>query len=120
MIPRTEIIAISKSSNVEEIRKNVFKYRHSKYPVYDSDLDSIIGILHVRDLYSSPSISDWKLHIREPLIVPAQIDLNELIVQMRQRNTQFAIVVDEYGGTDGIVTLQDVIDEIFGTSVRPK
>ena len=114
MIPRTEIIAISKSSNVEEIRKNVFKYRHSKYPVYDSDLDSIIGILHVRDLYSSPSISDWKLHIREPLIVPAQIDLNELIVQMRQRNTQFAIVVDEYGGTDGIVTLQDVIDEIFG------
>ena len=68
----------------------------------------------MRDLYSSPSISDWKLHIREPLIVPAQIDLNELIVQMRQRNTQFAIVVDEYGRTAGLLTIEDVLEQIVG------
>ena len=114
MIPRTEMIAISRHSSLDDIQSLIFKYRHSRYPVFENDLDNIVGVLHVRDLYASPSIDDWKLNIRESLIVPAQIDLNELIVQMRQRNTQFAIVVDEYGGTDGIVTLQDVIDEIFG------
>jgi CBS domain containing-hemolysin-like protein len=114
LIPRTEMIAISKDDNLDSIRSIAFKFRHSRYPVFDEDLDSIVGVLHVGDLYHSPSVDDWKLLLREPLMIPAQIDLNELIVQMRQRHTQFAIVVDEYGGTDGLVTLQDVIDEIFG------
>ncbi|MXZ62164.1 MAG: HlyC/CorC family transporter [Chloroflexi bacterium] len=114
MVPRTEVIAIDADLSTDEAIAFAKERRHSRYPVYRNDLDDVIGMLHARDLLLAESDMPLSSLLREPLIVPAQIDVQELLRLMRVRRTQFAIVVDEYGGTDGIVTLENVLEEIVG------
>ena len=114
MTPRTEVIAIPADMPVAEATAFAKEHRHSRYPVYRDDLDHVIGVLHARDLLLVDGDASLDSLIREPLMVPAQLDVQELLRLMRVRRTQTAIAVDEYGGTDGIVTLENVLEEIVG------
>ena len=114
MIPRTEVIAIDADTSTDDAIAFAKAGRHSRYPVYRKDLDDVIGILHARDLLLAETEMPLVSLLRDPLIVPAQVDVQELLRLMRVGRTQFAIVLDEYGGTDGIVTLENVLEEIVG------
>ena len=114
MTPRPEVIAITADTTTEEAIAFAKLHRHSRYPVYRDDLDNVIGVLHTRDLLFADPDAALLLLLRDPLAVPAQINVQELLRLMRVRRTQIAIVVDEYGGTDGIVTLENVLEEIVG------
>ena len=114
MTPRPEVTAITAGSTTDEAIAFAKQHRHSRYPVYRDDLDNVIGVLHARDLLLADPDTPLRSLLREPLAVPGQINVQELLRLMRVRRTQFAIVVDEYGGTDGIVTLENVLEEIVG------
>ena len=114
MTPRAEVIAIDASASTAEAIAFAKERRHSRYPVYRDGLDHVIGVLHARDLLLADGKAPLTSLLREPLVAPAQAHLQELLRLMRARRTQFAIVVDEYGGVDGIVTLEDVLEEIVG------
>jgi CBS domain containing-hemolysin-like protein len=114
MTPRPEVIAITADASTSEAIAFAKQHRHSRYPVYRDDLDNVIGVLHARDLLLAESETPLASLLRDPLVVPAQTDVQELLRLMRVRRTQFAIVVDEYGGTDGIITLENVLEEIVG------
>jgi len=114
MTPRPEVTAIAADATTAEAVAFAKLHRHSRYPVYLDGLDSVIGVLHARDLLFAAPDTPMRLLMRDPLAVPGQINVQELLRLMRLRRTQIAIVVDEYGGTDGIVTLEDVLEEIVG------
>ncbi len=114
MAPRPEVIAIPADMPVAEATAFAKEHRHSRYPVFRDDLDNVIGVLHARDLLLVEGDASLDSLVREPLMVPAQLSVQELLQLMRVRRTQFAIAVDEYGGTDGIVTLENVLEEIVG------
>ncbi len=114
MTPRPEVIAIPAGTPVAEATAFAKEHRHSRYPVYRDDLDNVIGVLHARDLLLVEGDASLDSLTREPLMVPAQMSVQELLRLMRVRRTQIAIAVDEYGGTDGIVTLENVLEEIVG------
>jgi CBS domain containing-hemolysin-like protein len=114
MLPRTELLALPVDTTIEEALRFVATSHHSRYPVYGDGIDDVIGVLHVRDLVAAEGVATIKGLLRQPLIVPAQASVNDLLREMRERKTHFAIVVDEYGGTDGIIALEDVLEEIVG------
>ena len=114
MTPRPEVSAIPAGMPIAEAVAFAREERHSRYPVYRDDLDHVVGVLHARDMLFADEDTPLASLIREPLLAPAQMDLQELLRLMRVRRTQFAVAVDEYGGTDGIVTLEDVLEEIVG------
>ena len=114
MIPRPEVIAIPAETSTQDAIAFAKEQRHSRYPVYRDNLDTVIGVLHTRDLLFAEPDTTLESLLREPLMVPAQMSVQELLRQMRVRRRQFAIAVDEYGGTDGIVTLENVLEEIVG------
>ena len=114
MTPRPEVIAIPAETPVAEATAFAKEHRHSRYPVYRDDLDNVIGVLHARDLLLVEDDATLDELTRDPLMVPAQMSVQELLRLMRVRRTQIAIAVDEYGGTDGIVTLENVFEEIVG------
>lgn len=114
MTPRPEVIAIESGTSMGNAIVFAKERRHSRYPVYRDDLDHIVGVLHARDLLLTEDDTPLDELIRDPLVVPAQMSVQSLLRQMRVRRTQFAIAVDEYGGTDGIVTLENVLEEIVG------
>ena len=114
MVPRTEVIAIRARSTAAEARAIVREHHFSRYPVYDGDLDHVVGVVHARDLLSAGDEATIDALARQPFHVPAQTSVHDLLTQMRRRRTHFAIAVDEYGGTDGIVTLENVLEEIVG------
>ncbi len=114
MVPRTEVIGIAAGMSLIEARQMVHEHRYSRYPVYRDSLDDVIGVLHVKDLMAAEEGMPLDRIVRQPLMVPTQVGVNELLRLMRARRVQFGIAVDEYGGTDGIVTLEDVLEEIVG------
>ena len=114
MTPRPEVTAIAADATTAEAIAFAKLHRHSRYPVYLDDLDTVIGVLHARDLLFAGPDTPMRSLMRDPLAVPGQINVQELLRLMRLRRTQIAIVVDEYGGTDGIVTLENVLEEIVG------
>lgn len=117
MVPRTDMVCIPKDMPMEELNKLAATSQYTRYPVYEDDIDHIIGLIHVKDLYSL-SIKDEVCPIskilREVLLVPETITMDNLVLEFKKRKGQMAIVVDEFGGTSGLVTLEDVIEEIFG------
>lgn len=117
MIPRTDMICIPIDMPLEELNKLAAENQYTRYPVYEDDIDHIIGLVHVKDLYSL-SIKDEVCPIskilRDVLLVPETITMDNLVLEFKKRKGQMAIVVDEFGGTSGLVTLEDVIEEIFG------
>lgn len=117
MIPRIEMAALELTDNYEENIKNILRIRHSFIPVYEDSLDNIIGILHVKDLlsflYDKKEIDIKKL-LRPAYFVPETKPISEILTEMQQRIERIAIVADEYGGTEGMITLDDILSEIVG------
>ncbi|MGE0228547.1 MAG: hemolysin family protein [Dehalococcoidia bacterium] len=114
MIPRTELVALHIDMSTEQATAIVAEHHHSRYPVYRKDLDDILGVLHVRDLLLAEPSQTLQPLLREALVVPSGVGVDRLLGEMRSRRNHFAIAVDEFGGTDGIVTLEDVLESIVG------
>ena len=118
MTPRTDIDGIEYTDELSEIRALIDEHGHSRMPVYEENLDHILGILYVKDLvpYLGADPSGFRLRplLREPKFVPETKPVNELLQDFQRSEVHMAIVVDEYGGTAGIVTIEDVLEEIVG------
>ncbi len=118
MTHRSNMVAIPSDYTLEEITALVNREMYTRYPVYEENMDNIIGILHAKDLlaYMGKENASFQLSdiIRKPYFVLESKRTDELFIQMQKNNILFAIVVDEYGGTDGIVTMEDLIEEIVG------
>jgi CBS domain containing-hemolysin-like protein len=118
MIPRTEMIAIGSDATIEEILDLIIKYGHTRMPLYAESVDNILGILNVKDLikfWSKPvTENDILSTLRKPYYIPETKKTQLLLHELKQRKHHMAIVIDEYGGTSGLVTLEDLIEEIVG------
>lgn len=116
MKPRTDVCAISKDENYEKVLSIILDNGFSRIPVYNESIDNIIGILYAKDLLAhlNEKKFKWQSLLREAFFVPENKKLDDLLVEFREKKNHLAIVVDEYGGTSGIVTLEDVIEEIVG------
>src|SRR5256714_13867860 len=119
MVPKPEVVALAVSMPSEEALRAVLESPYTRYPVYRETLDDVVGILHVRDLFSAMverSIEQVQLEelLRPAHIVPETKDLASLLQEFRRTSTHFAIVVDEYGAMAGILTLEDLLEEIVG------
>lgn len=113
--PRADIVAISKDISETELKDLLKNTGFSRFPVIKETLDDVIGILDVRDLIRiGVSPSHFKKITTEPFFIPPSIRILDLMIEMRDRGLHMAIVVDEYGGVDGLVTLDDIIEEIIG------
>jgi CBS domain containing-hemolysin-like protein len=124
MIPRTEIIGVEADASLDEIIHLVTQSTFTKLPVYEDDLDQILGILHVKDLLGvlarhEDEQFDPRTLLREPLYVPETLPVDELLHKFRQQRQHIAIVMDEYGGTAGLITLEDLLEEIVGEVSDP-
>ena len=119
MVPRPQMVAVSVSLPPAEVLATVVDSPFTRYPVYQEDLDHVVGVLHVRDLFSAVharGVEDVALAeiLRPPYVVPETKDLAALLADFRRTKQHMAIVVDEYGATQGIVTLEDLLEEIVG------
>jgi len=119
MIPRTEVVAVEADMPLEEVTKLVTENPYTKLPVYEENLDQILGILHVKDLLrlitqKGEHNGTARSLVRETLYVPETLSVNHLLHQFRDNSQHIAIVLDEYGGTAGLVTLEDLLEEIVG------
>lgn len=120
MTHRRDMVSVEVNDKIEDIINEAVISGHSRIPVYKEDVDNIIGVLYVKDLlrYVGKELpADFSLEktVRKALFVPRTKDLRSLFIQMTKEKTQIAIVVDEYGGTEGIVTLEDLIEDILGS-----
>ena len=112
MIPRTEIIAVKKNTSVDQLLKTFTQSGFSRIPVYNKNIDEIIGVVHAKDLFEKPArIQDI---LKEILFVPETKFAYKLLKEFRQKNISIAIVLDEYGGTAGLITLEDLLEELVG------
>jgi putative hemolysin len=119
MVPRPEVVAISIDLPPEEALKVTLEAPYTRYPAYRESLDNVLGILHVRDLFQAVhdrglAAVDIESLLRPPYMVPETKDLAALLAEFRRANQHMAIVLDEYGQTEGIVTLEDLLEEIVG------
>ena len=118
MVPRVSLIGLRGDEPVSELRRIARKTGHSRFPVYDESLDDILGIVHVKDWFAVPAEQRAGTTVREiarpPLIVPETRPLQRLLTDLQRAGRGLAVVADEYGGTAGIVTVEDLLEEIFG------
>jgi gliding motility-associated protein GldE len=116
MKPRIDIFAISDELPFKEMLSKIIENGFSRNPVYHESIDEVIGVLYARDLLPHITKSDfnWQTLIRAPFFVPENKKLDDLLAEFQEKKNHLAVVVDEYGGTSGIVTLEDVIEEIVG------
>lgn len=124
MIPRTEIIAIEADAHLEEIITLATTSTYTKLPVYEDSLDQILGVVHVKDLLLAIQSADRQDRVarelsRETIFVPETVTVSALLQQFRDNRQHIAIVLDEYGGTAGLVTLEDLLEEIVGKVSDP-
>lgn len=112
IVPRTEIVACDKTATVEELRSRFIETGLSKILVFNENIDDIIGYIHSSEMFKNPE--DWTQSIRSVSIVPETMAANKLMKLLMQDKKSLAVVVDEFGGTSGIVTLEDLVEEIFG------
>ncbi len=117
MLPRTEIVGVEAESSFDEILEILRSARHSRFPVYKENLDNIVGVIHSKDILSwigKEDVFSLKEICRKPHFVPESNRIAVLLQSFRKRKEHLAIVVDEYGGVEGLVTLEDVVEEIVG------
>ena len=117
MTPRVDVFAINVEDDIDEILKNEEIYTHSRIPVYEDTIDNIIGILPIKALLKA-ELKEEKINIRslcyKPLFVPRNHQVLDLLHEFKQAKIHIAIIVDEYGGTEGIITMEDILEEIVG------
>ena len=116
MRPRIDIFALSDDMKFPEVLDEIKKYGYSRIPVFSENMDNVLGVLYVKDLlpYIDRKSFNWTSLIREPYFVPENKKLDDLLLEFQDKKNHLAVVVDEYGGTSGIVTLEDIIEEIVG------
>lgn len=118
MIPRTSIAAVSKDCSLAQVLNTIIASGHSRIPVYRENVDHIMGILNAKDLLPLWLAGNQELNLaeisREPFFVPETKQIKELLNELRNKKSHLAVIVDEYGGTSGIVTIEDIIEEIIG------
>ena len=117
MKPRTDILAVEENTKLTEVIEIINRSGYSRIPVFRETLDNVIGVLYVKDLLANLDKDDtfkWISLIRPSYFVPGTKKINVLLQEFREKKIHLAIVVDEYGGTEGIVTLEDVLEEIVG------
>jgi CBS domain containing-hemolysin-like protein len=116
MRPRTEMVAIAEDVELEELREIMRRERYSRYPVFRDTADDIVGVFLAKDFWLADDPESFALrdHLREPLFVPASRAAERVLDDLRRTRAHLAVVLDEYGGTAGIVTLEDVLEEIVG------
>lgn len=121
MVPRIDVSCIDANSSVEEAKKMVIETGYSRMPVYDGSIDNIVGFLFIKDILNVGN-GDTKVRdiMRQAYYVPETKKLDEILDEMQEGKTQMAVVVDEYGGTAGIVTLEDLVEEIVGEILDEK
>lgn len=117
MVPRINIVSVAMSDDFNEIVRQLIVANHSRVPVRNESLDDIVGIIHIKDvlanLYSKEK-KDIKSLLKEPIFVSPSISLLDLLHEMRIKRRHLALVVDEYGGIDGLVTIEDLVEELVG------
>ncbi len=116
MIPRMDIFALSHDEKYEDILPIIVKRGFSRIPIYKDNTDTIIGVLYAKDLlpYLNEKNFNWLQLLREPFFVPENKKLDDLLKEFQEKKIHIAIVVDEYGGTSGLLSLEDIIEEIVG------
>ncbi len=116
MCPRVDVFALEANKNMNEIISELISNGFSRVPVYEDNLDKVQGVLYVKDLlpHLEKENFNWISLLRKPLYIPENKKLDDLLTEFKTKKIHMAIVVDEYGGTSGIITLEDVIEEIFG------
>ncbi len=117
MVPRADIVAMPDTISFDDALALMRREHHSRMPVYHEELDEIVGMIHVKDLVAHIGTEEpfnLKALLRQPLLVAPSIPVLDLQLQMRQRRTHMALVIDEYGSIDGLVTIEDLIETIVG------
>lgn len=112
IVPRTEVVAVALDTSLEELKGRFVESGISKIIVYDGNIDNVVGYIHSSEMFRSPK--DWRDHVKEVPIVPETMAAHKLMKLFMQQKKAIAVVVDEFGGTSGIVSLEDLVEEIFG------
>lgn len=112
IVPRTEVVAVALDTSLEELKGRFVESGISKIIVYDGNIDNVVGYIHSSEMFRSPK--DWRDHVKEVPIVPETMVAHKLMKLFMQQKKTIAVVVDEFGGTSGIVSLEDLVEEIFG------
>ncbi|MDD3593513.1 MAG: hemolysin family protein [Candidatus Gastranaerophilales bacterium] len=116
MVPRPDMTCIPSDITIEELNKITAESQYTRYPVYEEDLDNITGIIHIKDVYAANLKGSFNIEeiLREPMLIPETVNIDRLILDFKNKHQQIAIVIDEFGGTAGLITVEDVLEEIFG------
>ncbi len=117
MVPRADIVAMPAATGFEDALAFLRQENHSRLPVYGEQLDDVLGMVHIKDLMAfsgEPESFQLRLILRQPLLIAPQMPVLDLLLQMRQRRIHLALVIDEYGGVDGLVTIEDLVETIVG------
>ena len=117
MVPRIDSTFISADSEPEELLERIIESGHSRFPVYEETIDNVIGILYVKDILKSfvrNEVIDVRKLARKPFFVPESKRIDDLLRELRRRKVHIAVVVDEYGGVSGIVSMENILEEIIG------
>jgi CBS domain containing-hemolysin-like protein len=116
MVPRADIVAMEASLTLEQAIALIQREGHSRYPVFQRTLDDVVGMVHIKDVIGGIGKPAFSLQavLRKPLFVAPSIPVLDLLLQMRQQRMHLALVVDEYGGIDGLVTIEDLVETIVG------
>ncbi|MFZ4540373.1 MAG: hemolysin family protein [Rickettsiales bacterium] len=117
MVPRSDIMGVQNNVSLDELKQHIISIGHTRVPVYEESLDNVLGFVHVKDLFPhlvSGAPFDIAQVMREILFVPPSMRIVDLLLKMRVSGCHIAIVVDEFGGTDGLVTMEDLFEQIVG------
>ena len=116
MVPRAEIVSVEKNQNINEILSIIDNESHSRMPVYENNLDNVLGFFHIKDLINSNTNKNFTLQkvLRDILYVAPKSPILDLLKRMRSSRIHMGLVVDEFGGVDGLVTIEDLVEEIVG------
>jgi magnesium and cobalt transporter len=117
MVPRADIVAMRVDLTLEQVIDQIRSDGHSRLPVYREQLDEIVGMVHIKDVFAyvgKPEAFSLEAILRRPLMVAPQVRVLDLLLQMRQSRMHMSLVVDEYGGIDGLVTIEDLVETIIG------
>jgi CBS domain containing-hemolysin-like protein len=114
MVPRVDMVAVDIQDGIEEIKRVIEESGHSRIPIFSKNIDNIIGFVYAKDLILNEDTPRVDKHLRRPIFVTENMSIQNLLNLFKSSKVHIAIVVDEYGGTSGLITLEDILEEVFG------